>query len=319
MHGAFYLQIISSLGVLVGIICLAMALRRIGMFSSDHGGILAKLVLNVSLPALIFRSLSRAHISPRLFDLVGIMLGAQIVCLFLAYAIGSLTKLPRGRTGALLLTSAFGSSGLLGYALIAQAFPGNEEAMTEAAMISEMAVAPLIFTLGVAVAIHFGGKKRGFEEGAKRLSAFFISPVFIALIAGLLWSFAGMPTPAGALKILFDGLDVLASANTFLAAMTVGLLLRFKNVRPLLGLAAVVCLIKLAIQPVLTWLPMQMISVSPLHQRVLVLEAAMPAMALSVVFAKSYDCDAEAASVMLFATYIVSTVTLVAVPAILFG
>ena len=298
---------------MLGIVAVALILRRAKILNSEHGDLFAKVVLNVTLPALIFHSLYHAKIEARLFGLVGIMIAAQLTCYLLAYATGRVLKLSKGKLGALMLTSAFGSSGLLGYALIAQAFPGNSEAMTAAAMISEMAVAPLVFTVGVVTAIHFGNTGSQAKAGLKSILKFLRSPVFIALTAGLICSLVGMPKATGVVKVFFNGLETVASANTFLAAMIVGLLLNYQSLRSAAGVIAAACLIKLIIQPVLVWLPTTIFDVSSLHQQVLVIEAAMPAMTLSVVFAKAYGCDAKSTSVSLLATNVASVITLIGV------
>jgi predicted permease len=53
--------------------------------------------------------------------------------------------------------------------------------------------------------------------------------------------------------------------------------------------------------------------------QVLVLEAAMPSALLTVVFAKTYGCDAKLASKLIFATLVISSVTAIAMFGMLAG
>jgi len=105
---------------------------------------------------------------------------------------------------------------------------------------------------------------------------------------------------------------VLGSANTFVVAMTVGLLLHFEGIRSLVGLAALVITIKLILKPFIVWLPAVGLSMSDTQIQILVLEAAMPSALLTVVLASSYGCDAKLASKLVFATSLASSVTLMA-------
>ena len=55
---ALYGKLISSIAVLVGLICLAMLLRRIDLIREEDCPLFSKLVTHITLPALIFVSLA---------------------------------------------------------------------------------------------------------------------------------------------------------------------------------------------------------------------------------------------------------------------
>lgn len=118
---------------------------------------------------------------------------------------------------------------------------------------------------------------------------------------------------------IFHFLEVLSSANTFLVAMTVGVLLHFSGMRAILWLVLFVCLIKLILEPLLVWVPTLAMDLQDWQVQVLVLEAAMPSALLTVVFAKTYGCDAKLASKLIFATLIFSGITIIAMVGILSG
>ena len=48
-----------------------------------------------------------------------------------------------------------------------------------------------------------------------------------------------------------------------------------------------------------------------LWHQIVVLEAAMPTAAMTAVFAKRYGCDAELTSILIFATFISSCITMI--------
>ncbi len=304
-------RVITSIVVLVGLICLAMVLRHIGLVKEQQGPLFSKLVTHVTLPALIFVSLAKSVLHWEYALLALVMLVAEIVCLVLAWLAGRRMGLASPQLGAVVLTAGFGSSSLLGYALISQVYGGDMQAIAEAVVISELGVGPALFILGTMIALYFGS---GHEQAGGRLTEalkFFRSPIFLSVVSGLIWSILKLPTAGPYIDVPFQALGLLGSANTFLVALTVGVLLHFQGVKSLLGLVALVCTIKLILKPVMVWLPSLALEMSAVQVEVLVLEAAMPSALLTVVLASSYGCDARLASKLVFATSLASAVTVV--------
>jgi len=131
---------------------------------------------------------------------------------------------------------------------------------------------------------------------------FFRSPIFIALCIGLTWSLLDLPDDGPVVGTTLRAVDLVASANSFLVALTVGLSLRFQGLRAMVWLALGVALIKLILKPILVWLPSLALPLTSVQLEVLIIEAAMPSALLSVVLARRYGCDAELASKLVLAT-----------------
>lgn len=306
-----YGKIVLSIVILMGVILIAVLLRSVGIIKEEQGKLFADLVTHVTLPALVFSSLSHATIYPEYILLAFIMIAAELISLVLAWAVGRRLRLENAQMGAFMLTSAFGSSSFLGYVLISQVFPGNVDAMTEAVIISEVGLVPVLFTVGTMVAIYYG---RSDLDGKGRLLAttsFFKSPLFFSLVAGVVWSALNLPVEGTLITPIFHFLGVLSSANTFLVAMTVGVLLHFSGMRAIAWLVLFAVLIKLILKPLMVWLPTLVMDLQDWQMQVLILEAAMPSALLTVVFAKTYGCDAKLASKLIFATLIASSITII--------
>jgi len=315
------LPLLESVALLVGLILLGVLLRARGLLSADHGPVLARLVTQVTLPALIVSALVRASLELVYAELALVMLAAEVACLLLAWGLARALSLGPAQTGAVILTAGFGSSSMLGYALISNVFSNDAAALTEAAMISELGVGPALFTLGTLIAMYYGARAAATEapaDGAnappaatgaatgaapaRAALAFFRSPIFISLCVGVLWSLADLPQDGPLFGTVFRGIDLIAGANTLLVALSVGLALRFDGLRAILGLALGVVVIKLVLKPVLVWLPGQALAASAAQLEVLVIEAAMPSALLAVVLARRYGCDAALASKLVLAT-----------------
>ena len=314
-----YGKIFISIMILMGVILIAVLLRSVGVVKESQGKLLADLVTHVTLPALVFSSLSHATIYPEYALLAILMVAAELVSLALAWAIGKRLSLENAQMGAFMLVSAFGSSSFLGYALVSQVFPGNIDTMTEAVIISEVGLVPVLSAVGVTVYIYYGRADLDNKGRLIAATAFFKSPLFFSLVAGVCWSMLQLPVEGRLLTPIFHFLEVLSSANTFLVAMTVGVLLHFSGMRAILWLVLFTCLIKLILKPLLVWLPTLAMNLQDWQVQVLLLEAAMPSALLTVVFAKNYGCDAKLASKLIFATLIISSITIIAMFGILVG
>ncbi|MBU2518653.1 MAG: AEC family transporter [Proteobacteria bacterium] len=317
----FQVRVLSSIAVLVGLICLAVLLRKLKVLEESHGALFAKLVSQVTLPATIFVYLVEQPIPWEETQLAGIMFLAEVACLVLAWFVGRWFSLDRPRMGAFILTAGFGSSSLLGYALVAEIYPGQAQAIVDAVIISELGVGPALFTIGVVVAIYYGSRygSRQVEAGerASAVLAFFRSPIFFALAGGLICSAIGLPKQNPVVASILDGLKVVAGANTLAVAMTVGLILRLNVLSAGVGLVAAVCAIKLVVKPLLVWLPLSLLDLPDLGKHILILEASMPSAMLGVVLSKRYGCDGGLAAKLAFATTIASAATMLLVAGLL--
>jgi predicted permease len=181
--------------------------------------------------------------------------------------------------------------------------------LAEAAFVSELGVGLPLFTVGVMIAIYYGSAKKGDGGLLQGATLFFRSPIFLSIVAGLLWSFLALGTKGDMITPLFDAIGIIAKSNTFLVALTVGVLLQFSSLRSIAWIVFAVIAIKLILSPLLVYLPASMMTLESWQMQVLILEAAMPSAMLSVVLANRYGCDAELAAKLVFATLIASLFT----------
>jgi len=304
-----YLHTLTSIFVLAVVILLVVYLRKRGMLHQENGALFAQLVTQITLPALIFEALARSAVEWQYLLLFLFMFGSEMILLAIAWSAGRLMRLTRSQMGSFLLVSAFGSSALLGYAVIIELFPGDSAALTEAAFVSELGVGLPLFTLGVMIVIYYGSAKKGESSLLQGAALFFRSPIFLSIIAGLLWSLSALGTKGDIITPLFDAIGIIAKSNTFLVALTVGLLLKFSSLRSIAWIVFAVIVIKLILSPILVYLPASMMTLEGWQMQVLILEASMPSAMLSVVLANRYGCDAELAAKLVFATLIASLFT----------
>jgi len=304
-----YLHTLTSILILGVIILLVVWLRKTGLLKEENGVLFSKLVTQVTLPTLIFDALARSTFEWQYVLLFIIMFFTELLLIVIAWGVGKMMKLSSAQMGSFLLVSAFGSSALLGYALIVELYPHNTAALTEGAFVSELGVGLPLFTIGVMIMIYYGKKEKTANSSYHVGLQFFRSPIFIAIVLGLLWSFSSLGSKGILITPFFEATHIIAKANTFLVALTVGVLLNFTFLRQVIGIAFATVIIKLLLSPLLIYVPASMLSLEAWQLQVLLLEAAMPSAMLSVVLAKQYGCDARLAAQLVFITLLVSLFT----------
>lgn len=308
----FEFSAIQALIILIVLIFLGMFLRQWGILKDSDGLTLSKIIINVSIPALILSALSQQQFEAEKLMLAVVMITSQLACALIAWVVSWLLKLSRPRRGALILASTFTSSAFLGYAVVKEAFHNNAEALADAAIVSELGVATLLFTVGIFIAMYFGNiETSGFKGNLKEMAKFFYSPIFISLILGIGLSFLNISKTNVFVSSVYELLHLIASANTFMVALTIGVMLHFKDLSKVWWIVLVAVVIKLIIQPLLTQAQANIFQFPELWQQIVVLEAAMPTAAMTAVFAKKYGCDAELTSILIFATFISSIITMI--------
>lgn len=308
-------NLVNAILVMLCLYGLALWLRKKGTLVEAHSLTFARVVTDLCLPAIIFISLAQTTIQWRQIKPALVMLMLELLCIAIAWGIARLLKFNRPQQGAIVFCSAFGSSTFLGYALIMQMFPDSREALGEAVLISEIGVGYPIFILGPILGAYFGSDASTNKRDMWRPSlSFFKSPVCFALLIGLLWGHFQLPGKDNLFVApLFQLGNILASALTPLAMISVGLMFKPIQLKRILIPLAIVVLLKLITKPLLAHAIATQIDFPELWQEVLVLLAAMPPAVLGAVFLRRYGGDASLASALLLAASLISSLTLLGV------
>ena len=116
--------VLRALAPLFLLIVLGSLLRRARVLHTAHVPVLNGLVVQVTLPALIFLALTRASALPASDACLPVAFWlAEAVTMALAYALGRLARLPRPALGALLIVGVFGNTAFLGYPITLSLLP----------------------------------------------------------------------------------------------------------------------------------------------------------------------------------------------------
>jgi len=308
------LQIFQTVAAFALVVLVCLGLKRQGVIQEQHNPLFAGLLTKVAIPAAIVSHLALNRLTAKQALMVLPMIVAVCLCVAAAWVAARLLRLDRSRTGAFMLASGFSSSTLIGYPLVQYAFPGDPGAMTDAILISELGMGLPIFTLGVGIAMYWGAS--GSDPAARRqaLGNYFRSPIFVALVVGLLLAPLGVDPSEPFLAPIFSACHMIDAAIALLSCLILAVELRLgQRWRSVLGLLAVAAVIKFGLQPWLGYGQAQILGLAWQQTQVLILESAMPSAILGVVFATHYRCDAPMVATLAFGTTMLS---LAAVPVV---
>lgn len=286
------------------IIGLGFFLTRGALFAKADMRVFGKFVINLALPALVFKALSQRQFA----DIVN-------TGYLLAYLVGSLAVIAVGYFGAQRLrgmpptaSSLFAmgmgcsNSGFVGYPILLLTLaPVAGVALALNMLVENLIVIPLLLVLAER---GRGGPGNGWRALVQSLSRLGKTPLFIALIAGLLVSLSGLALPAPVLQTI----TMFSAASGALSLFVIGGSLAGL---PLAGMGTRVWPIvlgKLVLHPVLVWLcilALPWLGIAPPGpelRRAAVLMAAMPMMGIYATLAQGYGQEDMAAAATLLCT-----------------
>lgn len=248
------------------------------------------LILNVFSPALVFAVVAATPFEVALLRVpvlmaVGILLCGVLIYLLLWHTvIGS--RLPDATRAALMICGMFGNVFFFGYPVLTFLFGpagGRYPAYTDL-----LASIPLVWTLGVWVAIRLGGTQGAAPPSLWRVMVG-LPPVW-AFFLGAGYHYAGLPFPS-----LVTSLHWIGQTAIPLASFVLGLSIPWHALRPG-GAVLSVSLVKLVFMPSAILL-LVLASAKPAEPDfAAILEAAMPTMAMGVMLADRFGLDVDAAA-----------------------
>ena len=203
--------ILTKAGCYIAIIALGMALRRIGFFKEEDFSVLSKIVIRITLPAVIISGAAGRELDPTMLTISLLGLGGGILYMVVGYLLNRKKD---------KYHQAFGILNLPGYNIgnfalpFTQSFLGATGVLVTSIFDVGNAFVCLGGSFGVATAIQEG---RGFD--IKRvLWALSRSVPFLAYIVTVSMNLLHIPIPG----FVADCAGIAAGANAFLAMLMIG-------------------------------------------------------------------------------------------------
>ncbi len=220
--------ILSQSAPIIGLVVLGFLLRRVGIVHAADGHVLTRLIINVTLPPVIFLSLVRAQLELRTLVVLALV-GAAIplVLSLVAMLVARGMKLESPVAGVVVLSASVTNIGffLLPFVQVIYGAEGLSRLVAYEVGNSLMANSYAFY-----LASRYGaGKDWAWSTCLKKIVAL---PLVWASILGVTVNLAGVRLP----DLLIRLLDPLAAANIPLAMLTLGSFveLRFPHWKPML-------------------------------------------------------------------------------------
>jgi len=303
------IQVFESVLAFSLVVASCIIMKKKSIVKEEDVALFARLLTQAALPAFIFFQLSTHPVSSRQFLMVLAMIVTGLISMGAAWLAGKALRLDKPKIGALMLTSSFGSTALIGYPLIQFSFPNDPTALTDAILLSELGVGLPIFILGPAVAMHFG-ENFGENIGTQRsvFTEYFRSPIFFATALGLIIAPLQIPVSNWFLAPFYEALSIIGSAVAVLACLILGLQLKLKSLKGIWTLLIISVLIQMVLQPWVAHAQADLYHLSAEQTQVLTLISALPAAVLGSVFATHYRCASDTTSALIMMHLLIAIV-----------
>jgi len=293
-----------SFGALIGVIAgvlgyvaLGVVLRVTKLLSPEDAKPLNTLLIYVALPALVFVTVQTAEVGWALAAIPVLAWALAIAGVILAWGLSRWMGLAGAAAGAFVLTAAFGNTGYIGYPL-ASALLGDA-GLLRAIFYDIFGNTAAVVTLGALVASRFGDH----DLKVNPLREIVTFPPFIALGLSLMLRSVVVPVP------VMDWLGVLGKLVVPLIMVSVGLSLKPAKLKEHLPAASLIAAVKLLVLPMLAWVVGSAVLRDDASLRVLVLEAGVPTMMLTLVIGMRFKLDTDLIASAIVVTALASIVT----------
>lgn len=296
------LGVMAQMGALIACGAAWSLLRPGGLSADQTRRVLTTLVYYLLLPALVLQVLWSAPlglVSIKIAAVAGLTVLATLALTALACRV---CRAGRAATGALLLAAAWPNAVYLGLPILDRLF--GEPGRAVAIQFDLFAALPLLLTVGVLIARRYG------DQGAHQpgpLRGLLAVPSIWAALAAVSLNLAGAPMPLW----LHEWLGFLAHGVTPLMLFSLGLALVFDRFRSRDAPALLtVTVVQLVVAPLLALTLVAGLGLGGVPGLATVLEAAMPAMVLGLVFCDRFGLDTGLYAAAVTLTTAVSLVTL---------
>lgn len=262
---------------------------------------LADVVYHFFLPALVLNVLWRAELGTNSLIIAASAAVGVLGSMLAIWLISKLFHLSRPVQGAMLLAASFPNATYMGYPLLTKTL--GDWAGPVAIQYDLFACTPLLLTLGILLAARLGDK----GERPHPVHLLIRVPPLWAAVIGVLLNLSGIPQP----DVLTSLLKLAGSAVVPVMLFVIGLALdqglrekaHFKLLVP-------VGLVQLLVMPALVLSSATLLALPADLKTAVVLEGAMPSMALGVVLCDRYGLNTGLYAAAVAATTLVSLASL---------
>jgi len=293
------MQILQQMIVIFLVMVLGYAAKYWGLMDEQFNKKLSALVMNITMPAMIFASVATCESLPGTKEILTILVVACISYAFLilaAWLIPPLLRSPRNQSGVFRFILTFGNVGYVGFPVVSAIF--GSEAVLYAAIFN-IPFNILLFTVG----IDFIAPERQ-KFSLKKI----VTPCLIISVISAAVALLKIPIPA----IIGETADLAGRLSTPAALLIVGATLADMPIKSLAGTVRIyiVSVLKLLVLPVILWLCLKNFVSDPLLLGVAVVISGMPTATNGVLMCFEYGGEQDTMAQGFFFITLLSIVTI---------
>ena len=273
--------------------------KKIGLLKEEDVETLNNIVINISLPCMIFNALYTADVSllPRLSILTVYMLITSLIVGVLTYLLLKSFGWDKRKIWSMVIVVVLGNTGFLGYP-ITQGIFGNEGMIR--AVFCDISTSIIFVTLSFILILIFDGEIR---VALKKIITFL--PLW-SIVLGILLNIFSVPiTSLGSTVVSY-----LAGATIPLIMISLGLSLNLEGLKNHFKEVGLASIIKLVIYPLIALGVLSFLNITGFEHTIGFIEATMSSAMIGLVLAISYKLDWELTSDCIFTTTLFSLVTI---------
>ena len=273
--------------------------KKIGLLKEEDVETLNNIVINISLPCMIFNALYTADVSllPRLSILTVYMLITSLIVGVLTYLLLKSFGWDKRKIWSMVIVVVLGNTGFLGYP-ITQGIFGNEGMIR--AVFCDISTSIIFVTLSFILILIFDGEIR---VALKKIITFL--PLW-SIVLGILLNIFSVPiTSLGSTVVSY-----LAGATIPLIMISLGLSLNLEGLKNHFKEVGLASIIKLVIYPLIALGVLSLLNITGFEHTIGFIEATMSSAMIGLVLAISYKLDWELTSDCIFTTTLFSLVTI---------
>ncbi len=290
-----YVFLLSLVIIIIGFI-----LKKLKIITEENAKVIAKIIFNVTLPAIILSVMSTLEINIALILIPIIMIVFSLGVL--VFALILFRNIPRERKGLILMT-------VIGFNVVHLAFPlvqgiWGEEGFQYIALV-DMGNAITVFLICYLIASIFSPKieSEGLEVNFKYIGKKLLkSTPLIAYIVGLSINFSGAILP----DFVMDLLSILGRANTALTLLLLGIYLNFKFEKADWELIIKVLVIRYSIGLIIGFILFFYLPFNHVYRMIILIALILPVGLATIPFSVEFDYDERIINMMVTLTIIIS-------------
>ncbi len=308
-------EVLVFIFIYVLMVLATLALRARKAIGTEHAPLISRIVMDLSLPALIFSHLAGTRFNYEYLAAGLVVWAGELAACLLALLAGRALRLDRPALGSFLLCSTFGSTSLVGNVLLDVVYRGHQGLIAIGLFIGQFGVGLPNNTVGLLIGMRYTATGGG-EPMGRLVLRFLLSMPVVAILAGLGWSALQLPVHGGALTALFGATTLMGGSLPLLAAMVTGLTLQPVSVRGVLPAIVASQILQLVVKPLLAFGIMALLAL-PVDHRMVMMLSAMPASPLAVIYAARYGGDTTLSTTLVSVSLLLSFLTLPVMVALL--